>query len=252
MRILASAAILAALTQAPSYAQTTNEIDRFSAGLRLGILATGQISEGESTTSVGTDPIQWFSTTTESEANRFLWGGTVQVRPTSKIGVNVDFLRRGFDFVNTDVSESQEDEDATILFERSDVYTTKGSYWEIPLTGRYYFARVEDGPELFLSGGVALRRVTGASTILETTTREDLEALEDDETFTPVEEEIDALVANRSTWGAVAGIGLRNTDDFGIHLELEARYTQWFEKSVEVGLANSAGNQIDVMLGLTF
>lgn len=56
----------------------------------------------------------------------------------------------------------------------------------------------------------------------------------------------------RNLPGAVAGVGLRLVDDFGIKVEPEVRYTHWFGDTFDSGSTRSRKEQVDISIALVF
>ena len=173
-------------------------------------------------------------------------GPTVQFRVTDRLAVNVDFLyrRAGYDTGNivvTQVSEEDDDEESEFIsaaFER-----TRADYWDIPILARYYNkGPVEDGRRVYLTGGLALRTVSGIKTFWETINDEELH----DTSIAPTEP------TRKNVHGAVVGVGLQLRDEVGLNIEFELRYTRWLGRTFESDPTRSSVNQGEFVLGLGF
>ena len=179
----------------------------------------------------------------ESAGVPFIGGAVVRFDLGERFGIGGDFSYRrgGYDSV-IDVSEQiTDDDDGDLIL---NTFTeTRADFWDVPILGRYYMSdRSSQGPRLFATGGMAVRFVTSVSSQTEVT---DDDGVTDTDT-TPVD------LANDSIFGAVMGFGMRASDDVGLKVDIEFRYTRWFNPIFQTGPANSNANQADIMVALTF
>lgn len=236
---------MAASAQQPPPEQPSEPFyKRFSFGVRGGLLLNQSIGsqtivENTSTT----DPPLTTINYSNSASKRFTVGPTVHFRLSDRLGINVDALysRTGYDAGNSIYTQETEDDDSEFIsgnYER-----TRANYWDIPILARYYNTHYEaEGMRAFITGGIALRTVSGIKTFWETINED---ALSDTNTI-PMEP------ANKSALGAVAGAGLRIRDQVGLKIELEARYTRWFRKTFESDPTHSSLNQGAILLSFSF
>jgi hypothetical protein len=156
------------------------------------------------------------------------------------IGADVLFRRAGYDW-SAQVHEQDDGAAGDLILGLTE--QTRAEFWDFPILARYYMKpRSEQGARTFFTGGLALRAVSGLSTIHEVT---DDELVRDTDT-TPVGPE------NSLLQGAIVGAGVQLRDDVGLKVELEVRLTRWFQHSLRSGPANSRQNQAEFVFGLVF
>ena len=218
---------------------------RFSVGVR-GTVLPNSLTSNRTITESTTDTDPPLSTTEFSEpaSKHFTVGPTVQFDITDRFGVNADFLyRRGGYDAGTFVVTQPTDDDDDSEFLGGDFERTRAHCWDVSILGRYYNrSRDAGGVRPYITGGLALRTVSGIETFWETI---DENALSDTDTV-PVE------AANKSVRGAVLGGGLQLRDESGLKIELEVRYTHWLQRTFDLYPTRSSLNQTEFTLGFTF
>jgi hypothetical protein len=121
--------------------------------------------------------------------------------------------------------------------------TTSSRLWDAPVFLRYRGLRDEGLlSKMYFAGGGELRNAAHIHTANET----------DLPDGTKLTNSIATVPSKRNLLGAVAGVGLRLVDDFGIKVEPELRYTHWFGETFNSGSTQSRKEQIDVSIALVF
>lgn len=246
--VLGTALLLATITGANAQtrqAPTPPESKRLSVGAIAGYAITGGVKGVTSSVNTSaTDPPTVTDTLVESKGAPFTGGGAVRYDFSERFGAGVDILyRRGGYNSTITISEQITDSNSSADLLLSTHEETRTHLWDIPILGRYYFKdRSAGGVRPYVTGGVALRFATGASSITEVT---------DDDQVTDTD--ITTIgPANDSTLGGVLGLGFRAADDVGIKIDVEFRYTRWADPIFQSGPANSNNNQADILVAFTF
>ncbi len=196
----------------------------------------------------GVDPPLSTMTFSDSGSKRYGGGPTVHFALTDRIGIQTDFLyrRAGYDsgvIVKKHGSEEDAKEAKGGELLSGHQQRTRTDYWDIPILGRYYSKAPDiEGPRFYVTGGAALRTVTGIKTFNETRRPAGLS----DTDNVPVEP------AHRRSAGVVVGGGIQFTDEVGVKIDLEVRFTRWLQRTFESGLTTSSQNQGEFLLGLSF
>jgi hypothetical protein len=215
---------------------------RFSFGVRGGGLplrGMTNLSQDISTTT----PAENINNFSRSAAKRYTFGPTVHFSITERLGINVDFLyrRTGYDSGSTRHVRNEDGSSGQFLsaaYER-----TRADFWDIPVMARFYNQGPEDdGPRFFVAGGPALRNVTGIKTFSE---RFDERRLRDTDT-------VPIRPAHQRVAGATVGGGLQLRDEVGLKVELEGRFTRWFERIFETNINRMNLQQVEVLVSFTF
>jgi hypothetical protein len=121
--------------------------------------------------------------------------------------------------------------------------TTSARLWDAPVFLRYRgFAESGIRSKMYVAAGGEVRDVAH----IHSTTVTNLSNGTNLASFAPV------VPSKRNLFGAVAGVGLRLVDDFGIKLEPEVRYTRWFGETFDSGSTRSRKDQVDVSVALVF
>jgi hypothetical protein len=240
--------VLVTTTMASAQAQSRDDADdgdnRLSFGVVMGFPVAGT-AEGVSSSinTSETDPPTVTNTLVDSAGFPFVAGAAVRYDIGERFGVGADltYRRGGYDSVINIAEQVTDNDDGDLIL---NTFTgTRAHFWDVPLLGRYYMSdRSSDGPRFFATGGAAVRFVTGLSSQTELT---------DDDSVTDTDTTAIGP-ANDAVLGAVLGIGMRASDDVGIKVDIEFRYTRWFNPIFQSGPANSNANQADVMVALTF
>ena len=167
-----------------------------------------------------------------SNTQRFIVGGTAELRLPAGFGIEIDALYRRLHY---DASE-------TLV----DIFTnnrTTGNAWEFPLLAKYRFPTPIARP--YVTAGIAWDTLTGLKQSVTST-------LFPSRTTTTTTNNPPEL-ANTTTTGFVLGLGL-DVHAIFVHVSPEVRYTRWGSKhfSDVNGLVRSNQNQAEFLLGLTF
>lgn len=221
------------------------ESKRLSVGGIAGFAITGAAQEVTSSVKTSTtSPPTVTDTTVETAGAPFTGGGSIRYDFKERFGVGADVLyRRGGYKSTVTVSEQVTDSNSSADLLLNTFEETRAHLWDIPILGRYYFKdRSAGGVRPYVTGGLALRFATGASSITEIT---------DDDQVTDTD--LTTIgPANDTTLGGVVGLGFRAADDVGVKLDVEFRYTRWADRIFQSGPANSNSNQADVLVAFTF
>ncbi len=237
---------VATAQQAPPADTSEPWYSGLSIGLRTGFRFLDPIGDLDATiSSATTDPPQTAAIASKSATKRVPIGPTFHLQLSDRWGLTVDalFSRAGYDASSRSETQPEGEEDPVFisaLYER-----TRANYWDFPVLARYYYTGFQDDPaRLYLTGGVALRTVSGVRTFSELDVDED-----DDLTDTsraPVKP------ANSAVAGAVVGGGLRLQDEVGLKIDLEVRYTRWFQRVFDSSVARSSANEGTVFVSFSF
>lgn len=248
---LAAAALLAGCvsaiaqdtaTQQTSPSTATPYVRRFSLGGRLSVPLLGQVTGGDRTENLTAGPTL-IETTSENRSTWIGGGVTLQVAVSDRNAIAVDLLRRRQGFYLTTLTYTGTDNPNTTADERTIVgqkENTRASSWEMPvLFRRYNIGRFAEGRRWFWEAGGAIRRIGGIATFIE----------EDGEECCL---QIPRAVSNRYTPGATVGAGLQLSDDYGVKIVPEVRYTHWLGRPFDAAAARSRKGQIEFLIGITF
>ncbi|PWU12075.1 MAG: hypothetical protein C5B51_01360 [Terriglobia bacterium] len=208
---------------------------RFEMGAEVGVPVTPAFETGSSRYGLG------FGEKATSATRRYTVGPMAGLWFPHGFGVEVDALytRLGFDHD---------------LYQTALVTHTRvtANSWELPILGQIRFrGRSRPGP--FVEAGISFRFVSGVSAISVATLS----------FYGPVGSSTgttSAVLNNRSTRGAVAGVGVDLGGSF-LRLRPEIRYTRWgSDRNLETGpgrsypipVLYSNQNQAEVLLGIVF
>jgi opacity protein-like surface antigen len=212
-----------------------------SIGFRTGILIGNLVDAGSAfDTDTGVTPFRTTEVSAESMSSHVGWGPVLQLSFTKRIVLNVDLLHRGVGYdVTTVIDEATDVDEAQFVSERFETISAK--FWDLALLPRYRFG--DPGkPRPYVTGGFALRSLSKERGSVQTT----------DEEGNFETADLDVQPANTVVRGAAIGAGVQIQDDVGFKLELEFRYTRWFRRTFDSGVANSMRNQAEILVGLTF
>lgn len=194
------------------------------------------------------NPALRLSRSTDWNAGRLGGGPSFQFRVTDRLGLAVDLIYRkaGYTF-NEERVEGVDLESTTTVNEQKTITTTETThvkYWDIPMLARLYFGRRGGASDFrrFIDAGMTVRRVGGVRTTRSIDGP-------DDETSSNT---IAPRAANRTVLGWIAGAGVQATDDFGLTLMPEVRYTHWMRDAFASTPARPERHQLELMVGLTF
>jgi hypothetical protein len=187
------------------------------------------------------DPPQITDVAAESMSGHIAIGPVIQINLIPRVQLNAELLLSsvGYDVTTTVTDEATEDDDAQFVSETFE--TTRAKFWDLNILPRYHFGPPTK-PRFFVTGGVSMRSLAQERKSLTTTDAEgEVETADDD---------VD--VAHTVIRGAVLGAGVQAQDDVGFKLELEFRYTRWFQRTFDTDFARSQRNQAQILVGLTF
>lgn len=228
-------------------AQTPAETSarRFWFGVRGGVTFNSLVdgaSVSDSTTD--TDPPETRFQEVSSAGNHLAIGPTVGFNLSRRFAVSADLLYRGGGYDTSDVLHTQPDEDDEIDYLSQAYETTRADYWDVPILLRFYTSPSDTlrsgGP--YVTGGVAFRKVTGIETFRQTINADSYS----DTDNSPVVPD-HSLIS-----GAVFGGGIRLGRDQPVQADFEARFTRWFDRTFDTGLAHSGQNQFECLMSITF
>lgn len=222
---------------------------RFSFGVRGGGPINGLMKSQtvtESTTT--TDPPLSTITFSDSASKRYTVGPAIGFRLMDRLDLNLDVLFKhvGYDSgvtVQTQLTEEEiEDSDAPD-FISGQYERTRADKWDVSLLLRYYTSDPEEhGSRFYLAAGPAFSSVTGIKSFSEQINDEGLS----DTNSIPVSPSRDSVP------GVAVGAGLQLRDEVGLKIEIEGRFTRWFQRHFEAGLTQSNVNQAEVLISFGF
>lgn len=220
-------------------------IRRFSIGGKGGIHALPRLKSGDITNTVNDSST--LRTQGEATAGRFVYGVTVQAMLTEKFGVAADVLFRSESYENNGTLVTTVTDPFTFRTRTEIVrFTEQSEYdlWEIPLVVRYYNqGRRKEGVRTFIEGGVAVRRVRN---INSSRSDVDVNGVETCCDTTPIPP------STENAPGAVIGAGLHATDDFGIAVVPQVRFTRWLSRTTDSRPTRSGVNTLEFQISVMF
>lgn len=189
-----------------------------------------------------------FQTTGASE--RIGYSLTVQGRVTRHFYVDLSGVLRRIGYqltttVNTTVTNVLNGTTYPSTTSTSTHEDTRADLIDIPLMVRYYGLGKNGprSPRWFLEIGGTGRVVTDIRTSVDTT---DASGTLTCCTYTP------ATPAHRYSYGPTVGAGLQFTDEFGIHVTPEVRYTRWQRPVFNNLTTTTTVNELEAVISLTF
>jgi hypothetical protein len=221
---------------------------RFSGGVTLSVLGLSMIPGRTFTNYTNTLLNTQYQTTGAS--SRIGYGLTVQARVKDRFYLDVSGLVRriGYQLDTTVSTTTNEVLNGTTYPQVTTATThedTRARLIDIPALVRYYGVGKHPGsPRWFLEAGGTYRFTNDIRTIIDTYTSSSTTATCC--TTTPTKPK------HNSTEGVVVGAGIQFTDEFGIHVVPEFRYTRWVEPTFESLSTNTKLNQIEADLSITF
>ncbi len=221
------------------------QYEKFSVGGRVVYLITGQVSEGtDDQRNNDTNPPTLFFSGSKPEKDTWGFGVGAQFNIAPKIGITGELITRSVKFK----TETRINREATLTRNRqliaNEFLTTSATYWDIPITMRYYLVGPRHTVRPFLSGGISARLVRDPMASREII---NVDNTSESDTF-----DVTPQVENDQTFGAVGGIGLELIDDLNLKLTIEGRYTRWQNRVFGIGLANALSNQVEIYIGLSY
>ena len=190
-------------------------------------------------------PVRDWSFDTASQSNRISGGPRVEILAGRKWKFSVEVLFDRLKYTKFTSAAWGTDDPATTNDERSHMFRsedTRASLWDVPVLAQYHGFGAGRWSKFYLTGGAALRTITGIHSSLLTT-------YPDTSTATL---KYSAAPSKRNLIGGVIGAGFQIVDDFKIHWTPEVRYTRWAGSTFGSDSTVSPRNQLEVGLGFTF
>lgn len=238
--------------QAPEPNPPVKPPKAFNIGLRVRALPLRDFSvmgNGSNMTTIpgsGTTPSRDWSFVTTTHSSRVGFGGGIEYNPSSRWSISVEALTNKLSFTKVTTIASGTDDPATPNDERVRSYLsedTRGKIWDFPVLVRYHgLAQSGALSKAFVTGGVALRAVTGLKSQTKITNADASTSVNN----------ILVPPSKRNVLGAVAGIGFRTIDDFRINWIPEIRYTRWTGSTFALQSTMSPRNQLELSIGMMF
>ena len=188
-----------------------------------------------------------YQTTGASE--RIGYGLTIQARITNHFYLNLSGLLRRMGYqetttVSTTVTAVLNGSTYPSTTTTSTHEDTRTRLIDVPILLRYYgTGKRPKSPRWFLEGGGTWRTATQIRTELDST---DADGNVTCCTTTPT------VPTHRSTIGETVGAGIQFTDEFGIKVVPEVRYTRWEERIFNNLTTHTAANEVEANISLTF
>ncbi|HUA22401.1 MAG TPA: hypothetical protein VMB25_26830 [Bryobacteraceae bacterium] len=220
---------------------------RITGGATLTFLGLPMI--GGSTTTVNNTSEISTQYQTSGASERLGYGLTVQGRITEHFYVDVSALLQhiGYQLTTTVATTTTQVLNGTTYPSTTTTSThedTRARVIDIPLLVRYYGTpKRPRSPRWFVELGGAWRTANNIRTSIDST---DVNGNLTCCTFTP------AVPQHRSTIGEVAGAGITFTDEFGIKVTPEVRYTRWIDEIFDNQSTRTSRNQLEAGISLTF
>ncbi|MBL8240290.1 MAG: hypothetical protein JNM66_22915 [Bryobacterales bacterium] len=176
---------------------------------------------------------------------RIGWGGNVQVRLPSKFAVVGSVLLHKSahgstidTYVGTDNPNTPLDDRIHTTFEESSIV----NYWDYTvMLRRYTKDHFAAGHRAFYGGGVNFRDIRKIRTERETTLGAD--TVPDTKPIVPTRD---------MGIGITGAVGAQFTDDFGVKLVPEFRFTRWMQPNFDTKSQLSRKNQFEAVVSITF
>jgi len=214
----------------------------FSAGVTLSVLAQPPLQDG----GFGEEKTNYLQTSsTVAGGYRIGYGGMVQVRLPGKFAVAGSLLFHKSQHASVTDTYTGTDNPNTPLDDRIHTTVEESSivnYWDYTVMLRRY-TKDHDAPghRAFFGGGFNFRDIHNIRTTRETT----LGA-----TTTP---DTVPIVPTRDMGRGIMGtVGAQFTDDFGVKLVPEFRYTRWLSPNFDSGSTTARKNQFEAIVSITF
>lgn len=230
-----------------SSAPTAPSERRFSGGVTLSVLGLSLIP-GRTFTDDNTAAIST-QYQTSGESQRIGYGLTIQARVKGRFYFDISGLLHRIAYAETTTVST-----VTEQFLNGSPYTTTtttstqenthGRLIDIPFLVRYYGVGKHPGsPRWFLEAGGTYRFITDIRTSSNST---DSSGVVTCCTTTPT------VPKDHSAIGGTVGAGIQFTDEFGIHVSPEFRYTRFFQPIFENLSTITRANQIEADISITF
>lgn len=232
-------------TSGTSLIEKTNYIRRFSIGGTLSVMALDTL-KNNTTSQFVTNSIDAIYNTT-AVLKRIGYGATVQLAITNKLAVTAGFHMKKTGYtMNSDVF-SGIDNPLTISDDRKHTITnetTNARYYDLPVTGRFYFkGRQDRGPHWFVEGGGVIRKVAKISTSINTTIGTGDTSCCNTNPIKP---------HKLNTTGMIGGLGVQLVDPVGLRIVPSVRYTRFLDTPFNSFSTVNKRNQIEAMITIGF
>ena len=233
-------------TSGTSLIEKTNYIRRFSIGGTLTVMGLDTLKNNTSRQFVPNSIDAIYSTT--AVLNRIGYGATVQLAITNKLAITAGFLMKKTGYtMNSDVFSGIDNPLTTTIDDRKHTITnetTNARYYDLPVTGRFYFkGRQAKGPHWFVEGGGVIRKVAKISTSINTT-------IGTGDTSCCNTNPIKPYKAN--TTGMIGGLGVQLVDPVGLRIVPSVRYTRFLDTPFNSFSTVNKRNQIEAMITIGF
>ncbi len=233
-------------TAVPANRPKRPAVRRPSIGLRVFYFGTPFFKTTTTTASTTTPVIADYTYTGGSTSPKLSVGLTGEYRLWDRLSVGIEFRFHHVDFFQTtsilsgvvNPNASTDDRQPITIAQH-----TQASYWEVPLLVHYY--GLPGGSLLshaYATGGWEFRYIGNILTGTDFSYPDG----GTDYNENPVS-------SGRNTqFGAVVGIGLRFIDAFNVKLSPEVRFTRWMGATFQGQAYNSAANELEGSIGLSF
>ena len=164
------------------------------------------------------------------------FGPSLEFRVTRAFTLSGEFLYHRLNYTKTDTITA--DGNVTTVSEQ-----TRATLWDVPVMLRW--RGVSDSgflSKLYFAGGSEVRNASHIATSNQTTFPDG----------TMTSNNTATVPSKRNLAGAVAGVGLRFVDDFGIKLTPELRYTRWMGATFASDSTRSRRDELVIGIALTF
>ena len=220
---------------------------RITGGATLSVLGLSLIPGSSSTVNNTTEISTQYQTKGASE--RIGYGLTLQARVTQRFYVDISGLLRRIGYqltttVSTTTTSVLNGATYPTTTTTSTHEDTRARLIDVPFLVRYYGLGKRPGsPRWFLELGGTYRFANDIRTSISSTDSSgNLTCC----TTTP------ATPKNSNSEGLVVGAGMQFTDEFGIHVIPEVRYTRWMRPVFENLTTRTDPNQVEAAISLTF
>ena len=208
---------------------------RFYLGGRLNGLPFNVLNNHDLNFNVAATNQAW-AITTSNNYLQIAFGPSLEVRLFRGFSLCGEFLYHRLNYTKT--STATVDGNVTTITEQ-----TRATLWDAPMMIRWR-GLAETGflSHLYFAGGGAIRNASHIGTSNQTTNPDGSTSSNN----------IPAVASARNLPGAVAGVGMRFVDDFGIKLTPELRYTRWLGATFNSDSTRSRRDELAIGIALTF
>lgn len=210
-------------------------------GLGARFIVAGTV-KGSTTTSTVTDPSSTINYSGSATAMKYLYGAMLELRLNRHFSVVTEGVYHKVSYKEADTTTYNAPIPRGVLLNVAQE-DTKARVFEFPVLLKFRNI-TSSGPlsHVFLSGGAAFRMVsniktTSTLTYSDSTTKTSTAA---------------AVPNKRTAVGYAAGAGMRFTDELGIKVTPEARYTRWMDSNFKLPGVNFPKDQVEVGVSFSF